>query len=399
MFVSFAEARPRVAVVVGTRPEVIKMAPVVRELKKHENVLETILVTTAQHREMLGQALNAFDLEPDLDLQLMAHNQGLGEFAARSLRALTDAFDALEPNVVLLQGDTTTVASAAMAAAYKGILVGHVEAGLRSGDKRNPFPEEMNRCMAATFADLHFAPTPLARLNLLREGIREDAVFMTGNTIVDAVQSYPRCGPFESEPLRFIDFEASRVLLVTAHRRESQGTGLYSICRAMKRIVSDFPDVQVVFPVHLNPNVRRVVEEQLRDVPQIHLVEPVCYGDMLRLLERCYFVLSDSGGVQEEAPSFGTPVLILRETTERPEVVEVGTGKLVGTDPERIYDEAATLLLDEVAYARMSGARNPFGDGKASERIVQVLIDRLVGVATTTPDIVAVDQVMVNFAS
>lgn len=370
-------SRYRVAAVVGTRPEVIKMAPVVRELQRHSAVFEPLVVSTAQHREMLVQALHDFDITPDVDLQLMVRNQGLADFASRSIRSLAGAIGDLRPDAILVQGDTTTVVAASLAGFYEGVLVGHVEAGLRSFSRHNPFPEETNRRLTACLADLHFAPTQRARRNLLAEGVPSDRVFVTGNTVVDTLLTKPHAGPFENPRLETIDYHNRRVLLVTAHRRENQGLRLYSICQALKELVACFADVEVVFPVHLNPNVRAVVLEELSEVERIHLVDPLPYGDALRLLERCHLVLSDSGGLQEEAPSFGKPVLILRERTERPELVEAGGGRLVGTDATRIVEEAARLLDRPEEYAAMSLTLNPFGDGRAAERIVTILARHL----------------------
>ena len=372
--------RTSVLTVVGTRPEVIKMAPVVRELQRHGEDFDSTIATSGQHREMLDQALAAFSLRPKVDLALMQPNQGVAEFLCRSLSAMTVMLRDVRPDVVLIQGDTTTVLTTAMAAFQQGVKVAHVEAGLRSFNRLDPYPEEMNRRLVAALADLHFAPTQRARQNLLHEGVADDRIFVTGNTIVDALHATPHDGPFEDPRLDAAldggDGAASpgaRTLLVTAHRRENHGPRLYAICGALRTLVRRFRDVRVIFPVHLNPNVDRVVRRELGDVPRVHLVEPVTYGDLLRLMARCYLILSDSGGIQEEAPSMHKPVLILREVTERPEVVECGAGKLVGTSEERIVAEVTRLLVDEDEYAAMSSAGNPFGDGRAAERIVEVL--------------------------
>lgn len=374
-----ARTRPlNVLTVVGTRPEVIKMAPVVRELQRFGGDFESTIATSGQHREMLDQALAAFALEPKLDLALMQPNQGVAEFLCRSLSAMTTLLRDVRPDVVLIQGDTTTVLTTAMAAFQQGVKVAHVEAGLRSFNKLDPYPEEMNRRLVAALADLHFAPTQRARQNLLREGVPDGRIFVTGNTIVDALRATPHDGAFEDPRLDgALDGSdgaaAARTLLVTAHRRENHGPRLYAICGALRTLVRRFRDVRVIFPVHLNPNVDRVVRQELGGVPRVHLVEPVSYGDLLRLMRRCFLILSDSGGIQEEAPSMHRPVLILREVTERPEVVECGAGKLVGTSEERIVAEVTRLLVDEDEYAAMSGAGNPFGDGRAAERIVEIL--------------------------
>ena len=370
-------AKPKVVSIVGTRPEVIKMAPVVLELERRRSEFDHVLVTTSQHREMLFPALAMFGMKPDINLDLMQENQTLGSFASRSLSSLSNLFDELKPQMILIQGDTTTVMTAALAAFYLGIRVGHVEAGLRSFRRRNPFPEEINRRIAGCVADLHFAPTERARENLLREGVSAKDVFVTGNTIVDALQSIPPVDTFDEPRLGSIDYDAGRVLLVTAHRRENHGPNLKSICAALKMLASRFDDLEIVFPVHLNPNVRGMVYEELGQTPRIHLTEPVSYRDLLGIMSRCYLILTDSGGIQEEAISFHKPVLVLREVTERPEVVEVGAGKVIGVDAQRIVDEVSSLMTDERRYKQMSTAENPFGDGHAAERIVNILAERL----------------------
>ncbi|HSE99034.1 MAG TPA: UDP-N-acetylglucosamine 2-epimerase (non-hydrolyzing) [Blastocatellia bacterium] len=359
--------------VIGTRPEAIKMAPVVRELQRRADAFEHKLVTTAQHREMLDQVLRVFNIVPDIDMELMEPNQDLADFAARSLTALARMVQDLRPDAVLVQGDTTTVMMAALAAFYHGVKVGHVEAGLRSFDRRNPFPEEINRRIAGCLSDIHFAPTDQARENLFREGIPPQQVFLTGNTIVDALQSMPLEGEFENRRLAGIDFDRRRVVLVTAHRRENHGEPLRAICKALKRIAASFDDVEVVYPVHLNPNVSDLVKEELSGVPKVHLTEPLSYVDLLKSISRSYLVLTDSGGIQEESPSFRRPVLVLREVTERPELIEAGAGRIVGTNAERIYKECARLLTNSDEYRKMSDVRNPFGDGQAAKRIVRIL--------------------------
>jgi UDP-N-acetylglucosamine 2-epimerase (non-hydrolysing) len=362
-----------VVTVVGTRPEGIKMAPVVRALNRRKGVFAHTFVSTAQHREMLDTALAAFGLKPDIDLQLMKPDQRLAHFAADAIARLSDLLVKLKPEAVLVQGDTTTVMAASLAAFYHHVKVGHVEAGLRSFDRRNPFPEEINRRVTACLADLHFAPTDRARANLLREGVRPETIFVTGNTIVDALRSLSLDGEFESAELRSHPPEGRRLVLVTAHRRENHGAPLASICRALRRLAAEFEDVEIVFPVHLNPNVRQPVRDLLGSVPRVRLTEPLSYGDLLRLMRRCHLILTDSGGIQEEAPSFQKPVLILREVTERPEVVEAGAGKVVGTDENVIVAETSRLLTSPEAYRAMSSACNPFGDGTAAEKIVTEL--------------------------
>jgi UDP-N-acetylglucosamine 2-epimerase (non-hydrolysing) len=369
-------SRRRVVTIVGTRPEAIKMAPVIRSLADRSAELESFVVATAQHREMLDQALATFGIKPDIDLGLMQPAQGLGDFAARALASVSAMLAELRPDAVLIQGDTTTVMVAALAAFYQRIRVGHVEAGLRSFDRGNPFPEEVDRRLTTTLADVHFAPTAHARANLLREGVPAEDVLVTGNTIVDALMSMPLDDDFEDESLSRVDFERRRVLLVTAHRRENHGAPLRSICQALTTLTGTFEDVEVVYPVHLNPSVAAVVREELENAEKIHLTPPVSYPDLLRLMRRCHFVLTDSGGIQEEAASFAKPVLVLRSVTERPELVDAGGARIVGTDASTIVAAATALLSDDAAYSAMRVARNPFGDGRAAERIVTALVRR-----------------------
>jgi UDP-N-acetylglucosamine 2-epimerase (non-hydrolysing) len=366
-------SRRKIVTIFGTRPEVIKLAPVIRELERRESIFDHTIVTTAQHREMLDQVLEAFSIEPDVDLGLMEPNQDLAGFASRSLLSLSNLFSELKPDAVLVQGDTTTVMTAALAAFYQGIRVGHIEAGLRSFDRYQPFPEEINRRLASCLASVHFAPTAQARLNLLREGVPEESIFVTGNTIVDALESISLGASFDDQSLAGLERGSNRVLLVTAHRRENHGPPLRSICEALRTLTSRFADIEVVYPVHLNPSVAGVVREELADTNRVHLIDPVSYRDMLRLIKRSYLILTDSGGIQEEAPSFRKPVLVLREVTERPELVEANAGRVVGTDARAIVDAASHLLTDTAEYARMSAAENPFGDGHAAERIVDIV--------------------------
>jgi len=368
--------RPRILTIIGTRPEAIKMAPLILELQAAAGRFQHTLVSTAQHREMLDQVLTVFGITPDIDLGLMQPNQTLADLTARALTSLTGVFAEHRPTLVLLQGDTTTVMAAALAAFYQRIPVGHVEAGLRTTERYNPFPEEINRRIASVLADLHFAPTERARANLLREGVAPESVFVTGNTIVDALRRMPLTDEFASDSLRNLPLAGRRLIVVTAHRRENHGPPLHDICRALRTLAEKFPDLAIVYPVHLNPNVRNAVNAELGGMPSIHLIEPLPYPDLLRLLARSELILTDSGGIQEEAPSLRKPVLVLRETTERPEVIEVGAGMLVGTDPERIVTEASRLLTDPAAYGRMANVVNPFGDGHAAERIVGILADR-----------------------
>ena len=368
--------RYRVCVIVGTRPEAIKMAPVILELANHRQTIETLVVTTAQHREMLSQALDAFGIKPHVDLGLMSTKLALADFTARALLALSSCFAETRPDIVLVQGDTTTVLCAALAAHYLGIPVGHIEAGLRSGNLRNPFPEELNRRLASVVSDLHFAPTERARENLLHEGIPDSRIVVTGNTIVDALLRIPRRATFDEPRLNDLPWGKRRCVLTTVHRRENLGEPLANICRALAELSTMYTDVHFVFPVHLNPHVRDVVMDELGGVPRIELLDPLGYSDLLELLQRSEFAMTDSGGIQEECPSLGKPVLILRKNTERPEVVDSGFGRVVGTETLQIVNAATTLLDTYAEIEKMTSGVNPFGDGLASQRIVQTLMQR-----------------------
>jgi UDP-N-acetylglucosamine 2-epimerase (non-hydrolysing) len=367
---------PRFAVclVIGTRPEAIKMAPVIAAIRSHPG-LRPLVVTTAQHREMLSQALDVFGIVPDIDLGLMQDGQNLGVFTSRAMQALTDCFIEHQPQFLLVQGDTSTVTAAAMAAFYQGIPIGHIEAGLRSFDLSSPFPEEINRRIATCTATFHFAPTNAARSNLVAEGVPEGDIFVTGNTVVDALQMIGARSRFDTAALEAVNWSRP-VILATVHRRESQGPALEEICDALDEIVRE-RDVSIVFPVHLNPRVRDVVHQRLGASERIHLVDPLPYPDLLEVMRRCTIVLSDSGGIQEEVPSFRKPILILRDTTERPEVVDAGFGRLVGTGRQAIVEWSMRLLGDEVLRARMSAGANPFGDGRAAARIAKAVHERL----------------------
>jgi UDP-N-acetylglucosamine 2-epimerase (non-hydrolysing) len=362
----------KVCLVIGTRPEAIKMAPVVAAIRDHPH-LEAMVIATTQHREMLKQALEVFGIVPDIDLGLMQNGQNLGVFTSRALSALTECFLERRPDFLLVQGDTSTVTAACLAGFYQGIPIGHIEAGLRSFDLSSPFPEEVNRRIATCTANVHFAPTNEARNNLISEGIPEGDIFVTGNTVVDALHMIPPLDRFESELLNGIDFSRQKVLLTTVHRRESLGEHLEAICDALESIVRLHEDVEIAFPVHLNPRVREVVYARLGNTPRIHLLDPLPYPELLELIRRSYLILSDSGGIQEEAPSFGKPILILRDTTERPEVVSSGFGELVGTDAARILSRTSALLTDPVLYRERASGQNPFGDGKAAFRIAEVI--------------------------
>jgi UDP-N-acetylglucosamine 2-epimerase (non-hydrolysing) len=367
----------RVLCVFGTRPEAIKMAPVIRALQARQADFYVRTCATAQHREMLDQVLEVFGLVPDVDLDLMVPGQSLSGLGARVLAALDPVLVDERPDWVLVQGDTTTVMMAALAAQHRQVRVGHVEAGLRTGDRRNPFPEEMNRVVADHVSDLCFAPTETARQTLLREGIPGARIRVTGNTVIDALLDVAARDWRPAPGTLLARLPADRVwILVTAHRRENHGAPLEGICQALRRIVGErISGVHVVYPVHRSPRVWGPVHEALGDVPGVTLLPPVDYRALIYLLKRCRLVLTDSGGLQEEAPSLGKPLLVLRETTERPEAVEVGATRVVGTDPGRIVDEACRLLDDAEAYARMAGAPNPYGDGRAAERIANALVE------------------------
>lgn len=363
--------RHRVCLVIGTRPEAIKMAPVIAAMRAHPH-LEPLVVATTQHREMLKQALDVFGITPHVDLGLMQNGQNLGVFTSRALQSLTECFLEKKPDFLLVQGDTSTVTAAALAAFYQGIPIGHIEAGLRSFDLSSPFPEEVNRRIATCTANIHFAPTNEARNNLVSEGIPEGDIFVTGNTVVDALQMVTARDSFETPALNAIDWSTRRVILTTVHRRESMGEHLEEICDALESIVR-LHDVDIVFPVHLNPKVRDTVFRRLSNNPRVHLLEPLPYPDLLEVMRRVYLVLSDSGGIQEEVPSFRKPILILRDTTERPECVTSGFGELVGTDATVILARTSALLNDAALYQLRTSGSNPFGDGKASIRITEVV--------------------------
>ncbi len=379
----------KVLSVFGTRPEAVKMAPVVRRLATTPEV-ESRVCVTAQHRQMLDQVLQLFQIHPEYDLDLMREDQGLAELSAAIFTHLDPVYVDFQPDWVLVQGDTTTVAIAALLAYYRRIRVGHVEAGLRTFDKWQPFPEEINRRVAGVTADLHFAPTEWARMNLLREGVDEKLIAVTGNPVIDALQFVAkqeepqevrelvdRLGIGIREPRRGGPESGKghrRLILVTAHRRENFGRPLECICEALKALAAR-GDVEIIYPVHLNPNVQGPVNRLLGQTPHITLLPPLDYLPLVHLMKRAELILTDSGGIQEEAPAFGVPVLVLREVTERPEGVKAGTVKIVGTDMQRITSEANCLLDDPAAYARMAKAANPYGDGHAAERIVQALLD------------------------
>ena len=363
----------KVMAIFGTRPEAIKMAPVVRELLKHPEI-ETKVCLTAQHREMLDQVVDLFQLPVDYDLDIMKQGQSLYDITDRVLLGLKEVLEKEKPDLVLVHGDTTTTFSATLAAFYQQIDVGHVEAGLRTGNMYSPFPEEANRRLTSVLTTLHFAPTETARQNLLKENQKDDRIFTVGNSVIDALlATVKKDYVFEDKELQDIE-EHKRIILVTTHRRENLGEPMRNVYRALRRLVETIPDTEVVFPVHRNPLVRQAVKEVLDGVPGIHLVDPMEYEPFTNLMARSAIILTDSGGIQEEAPSLGKPVLVLRDTTERPEAVASGTVKLVGTDEDKVYNTAYKLLTDEVAYREMAESINPYGDGHTSERIAQAIL-------------------------
>ena len=374
----------KVMTVFGTRPEAIKMAPVVLELKKYTEI-EPIVTVTAQHREMLDQVLRLFKITPDYDLDIMSESQTLFDITNKALIGLEKVLKEVNPNIVLVHGDTTTTFVGALTAYYQQIDVAHVEAGLRTSNKYSPFPEEMNRKLTGSIADLHFAPTQTSKNNLLREGVSESKIFVTGNTVIDALHQTVRNDfSFDNHLLENIDYDSKRIILVTTHRRENLGEPMRHVYKALKKLTETFADVEVVFPVHKNPKVREVVNEELGNLKKVHLIDPLDYEPFANLMSRSTLILTDSGGVQEEAPALGKPVLVLRDTTERPEAVEAGTVKLIGTDSDKVYNEAKLLLTDEQEYDRMAKSTNPYGDGKAAQRIISALLYHY-GLSATKP--------------
>lgn len=369
----------KVMTVFGTRPEAIKMAPVVLELQKHADRIQTIVAVTAQHRQMLDQVLDLFQITPDYDLDIMSQGQTLYDITTKSLMGLKDVLAKEKPDLVLVHGDTTTTFAGALASYYQQVPVGHVEAGLRTGDIYSPFPEEMNRKLTGAIAAIHFAPTATAKANLLKENVNPSHIYVTGNTVIDALMTTV-AGDYDfGDDLKDVDFHNHRVILLTTHRRENLGEPMRHIYKALRRIIEEIPDTEIVFPIHRNPLVRKVVEEELAGVDRIHLIDPMEYEPFANLMSLSSLVLTDSGGIQEEAPSLGKPVLVLRNTTERPEAVEAGTVRLIGTDKDVVYAETKRLLTDQDAYDAMSNAVNPYGDGKASQRIVQAILHVFAG--------------------
>ncbi|WP_196889199.1 non-hydrolyzing UDP-N-acetylglucosamine 2-epimerase [Aureivirga sp. CE67] len=366
-------------IIFGTRPEAIKMAPLVKEFQKNSN-LETKVCVTAQHREMLDQVLDFFEITPDFDLNLMKPNQNLHTLTADIITGLKPILDEYQPDYVYVHGDTTTTMASSIAAFYSNAEVCHVEAGLRTNNKRSPFPEEINRQVTGRITDYHFAPTVTSKANLLREGVSESQILVTGNTVIDALKdSVQRVENIQDKEIDFLkeNLDLSRkVILVTGHRRENHGQGFINICTALKEIAVQNPEIQIVYPVHLNPNVQKPVYELLDAVKNIKLINPLSYPAFVWLMNKSHLIITDSGGVQEEAPSLGKPVLVMRDTTERPEAVEAGTVILVGTETEKIVSEATKLLEDKELYAKMSALHNPYGDGEACQRIVSFIEEK-----------------------
>lgn len=362
----------KVMSIFGTRPEAIKMAPLVKELEKRENI-ESIVCVTAQHREMLDQVLETFDIKPDYDLNIMKQGQTLGDVTTRALTGLEEVIKEARPDIVLVHGDTTTTFAGALAAFYNQVAIGHVEAGLRTDNKYSPYPEEMNRQMVDRLSDMYFAPTEISKNNLLKENIIESKIYTTGNTAIDAMSTTVDKN-YTHKELEWIK-PGERMILLTAHRRENLGEPMRHIFRAIKRIVDEFDDVKVIYPIHMNPKVREVANEVFDGDDKVKLIEPLEVFDFHNFQNKSYIILTDSGGIQEEAPSLGKPVLVLRDTTERPEGISAGTLKLVGTDEDIIYEETKRLLTDSKEYERMSKASNPYGDGHASERIVDAIVE------------------------
>lgn len=362
----------RVMTIFGTRPEAIKMAPLVKELEKREEI-ESIVCVTAQHRQMLDQVLETFNITPDYDLNIMKQGQTLVDITTRALQSLSKVISQVKPNIVLVHGDTTTTLSGSLAAFYNQVSVGHVEAGLRTYDKYSPFPEEVNRQVTGIIADMHFAPTEVSKNNLLKEGKKEETIYVTGNTAIDALRTTVKDDYYH--PI-FDKIGNDKIILLTAHRRENLGEPMKNMFRAIKRIVEEFDGVQVIYPVHLNPLVRQAADEVLGDNNKVHLIEPLEVLDFHNFLNKSYIIMTDSGGIQEEAPSLGKPVLVLRDTTERPEGVSAGTLRLAGTDEDDIYNLTKLLLTNKDEYNKMSKSSNPYGDGMSSKYIVDEIIKK-----------------------
>ena len=364
----------KVMTVFGTRPEGIKMAPIIKAMENVSEIDNTICIT-AQHREMLDQVLNLFQINPDYDLNIFKPGQSLTEITMRALEGLEKVIMEAKPDVLLVQGDTSTVFAGALAAFYQKVKIGHVEAGLRSGNLYSPYPEEANRKLTGILTDFHFAPTERNRQNLLKEGYSEEKIFVTGNTVIDALQyAVKENYEFEIQLLNDLDYNNRKIILLTSHRRENIGMPMENIFSAINQIALKYDEVEVVFPVHLNPKVREIANRIFKENNRVHLIEPLDYEPFTNLMAKSYLVVTDSGGLQEEGPTFGKPVLVVREETERPEGIEAGTAKLVGTDYDNILKEIDTLITDKKEYDKMANAVNPYGDGKASERIVDIIL-------------------------
>lgn len=364
----------KIAVIFGTRPDTIKMAPIILEIQKHKKQFELLTIATAQHRQMLDQVLDVFNIKPDYDLNIMKPKQTLASITKNTIEELDKLFEKEKPDMVLVQGDTTTTFLGSLAAFYRQIPVGHIEAGLRTNDKANPFPEEINRRLTGVITDLHFAPTSTAKKALLKENTPHSSVFVTGNTVIDALKiAVKKNYKFSIVKLNELVSQKKRIVLLTMHRRENWGKPMQSACDAVRRLAEAYPDHNFIFPVHLNPLVRDVVYPSLGGVENVHLIEPLDYLDFVNLVSKSYLIITDSGGVQEEGPHFGIPILVLRKVTERPEAVKYGTVKLVGLDEEKIYSTAKKLLDNKAYYDKMASSVNPYGDGLSAKRTVQII--------------------------
>lgn len=367
----------RLMTVFGTRPEAIKMCPLVLEMHKYPEYIEPIVAVTAQHREMLDQVLELFHIKPDYDLNIMASGQTLYDITTRALNGLKEVIEDAKPDMVLVHGDTTTTFAGALAAFYAQVPVGHVEAGLRTGNKYSPYPEEMNRKLTGSIADMHFAPTSTSKENLLKENVNPEAIMVTGNTVIDALQTTVKANyEFADAEFNKIFARGNRLILMTTHRRENLGEPMRNVYKALRMVLETHADVEAIFPVHKNPKVREIVQEELGGLERVHLIEPMDYEPFANLMGKVDIVLTDSGGIQEEAPALGKPVLVLRDTTERPEAVDAGTVKLVGTGYEDVLRETNLLLDDPAHYQKMAEAANPYGDGKACERIIKAILQK-----------------------
>ena len=367
----------RLMTVFGTRPEAIKMCPLVLEMHKYPEYIEPIVAVTAQHREMLDQVLELFNIKPDYDLNIMASGQTLYDITTRALNGLKEVIEDAKPDMVLVHGDTTTTFAGSLAAFYAQVPVGHVEAGLRTGNKYSPYPEEMNRKLTGSIADMHFAPTSTSKENLLKENVNPEAIMVTGNTVIDALQTTVKANyEFADAEFNKIFARGNRLVLMTTHRRENLGEPMRNVYKALRKVLETHADVEAIFPVHKNPKVREIVQEELGGLERVHLIEPMDYEPFANLMGKVDIVLTDSGGIQEEAPALGKPVLVLRDTTERPEAVDAGTVKLVGTGYEDVLREANLLLDDPAHYQKMAEAANPYGDGKACERIIRAILQK-----------------------